>query len=68
VRNALWLAWMRLPIGLLLRECGRLLRPVWRDAAVAGGLLGALAGLPWAIRRRRVMPARVLAMYRLLYG
>lgn len=68
VRNALWLAWMRLPWGLLLRECRRLLRPIWRDGAVAVGLFGALAGLPWAIRRRRVVPSRVVAMYPLLYG
>lgn len=68
VRNALWVAWMRLPCALLVRECTRLLRPMLRDPAVGAGLVAALAGLPWALRRRRVVPARVERLYRLLHG
>ncbi len=68
VRNALWLAWMRLPVGLLVRESARLLRAALRDAHARAGWVAALAGLPWVIRQRKVVPPRVVRLYRLLHG
>ena len=68
VRNALWLAWMRLPLALSLRESARLLRPAMRDMAILKAGLAALRGLPWVLRRRRVVPAQLARWYRLLHG
>jgi hypothetical protein len=55
-RNALWTAWLRLPMRAALREsAAELRRAAGRGCAmrVAGA---ALAGLPWALRRRRPIP------------
>ena len=62
-RNRLWIAWMRLPLASAWHEtCG-----VWREARAAGvggpALRRALAGLPWALSQRRVLPPRVHAMH-----
>jgi N-acetylglucosaminyl-diphospho-decaprenol L-rhamnosyltransferase len=66
LRNRLWSAWLR--------------RPLPRAAAltvglIAGGrrrslpaLMGALRGLPWIARERRVLPAHVERSLRLLDG
>jgi GT2 family glycosyltransferase len=61
LRNDLWSAWLRRPAASALRRTARILgaelgrRP--RDAA--RGALQALAGAPWVMRERRVVPARV---------
>ncbi|WP_144639440.1 glycosyltransferase family 2 protein [Bordetella genomosp. 13] len=59
-RNALWLAWMRLPARIAWRQT--------RRAAVSGNglrvLAQALPGLPRALSRRRVVSASVLAQLR----
>lgn len=66
-RNRLWIAWMRLPASTAWRETGRWLRR-GADSGVLGAVLRqALAGLPWALARRRVVPPRVDAMYRAVY-
>jgi GT2 family glycosyltransferase len=65
-RNALWLAWLRLPAGMMLADtlhaCLAALRS--RDDALA--VLAALRGLPWALARRRVIPAPLARMAQLL--
>jgi GT2 family glycosyltransferase len=66
-RNALWVAWMRLPLALLLRETGRILRGAVRDRA-SGGVWQALRELPWALRRRKVISPEVARLYRMLHG
>lgn len=67
-RNRIWLAWLRLPWRLAWCES----RMVAREAAAAGLLraaLGhALVGLPWVLRRRRVLPAHVVEMLQRVYG
>ena len=71
LRNALWICWMRLPLMLALRESLRLLRKARRERrerVMIAGLLAALRGLPWALRRRRVLPPAVLRLYRRLHG
>ncbi|GAA4323621.1 glycosyltransferase family 2 protein [Pigmentiphaga soli] len=66
LRNALWVAWLRLPLRAAWRETVK----VWREAARQGIALGvasaALRGLPWVLRRRQVIPPPVRAMYRLV--
>lgn len=59
-RNRFWLAWLRLPWRLAWHE----MRKVWRDGRAQGvlgaALCSALAGLPWVLARRRVLPPAVV--------
>ncbi len=59
LRNALWSAWLRRPVGSAFRETVRLLRTSPRDKTALLGLGHALVGLPWVIRERRVVPPSV---------
>jgi N-acetylglucosaminyl-diphospho-decaprenol L-rhamnosyltransferase len=59
VRNRLWVGWMRLPLTVALARTFSVLRGARGDSAQRAGLVEALAGLPWALRRRRVVPPRV---------
>jgi GT2 family glycosyltransferase len=65
-RNALWLAWLRLPARMMLSDtlgaCWAALRS--REDALA--VLAALRGLPWALARRKVIPAQLAGMAQLL--
>ncbi len=66
VRNALWFAFLRRPapavaLGALL-ALGRALR----DADARGGLVEALRAVPWALRKRRVVPPEVERRLRML--
>jgi GT2 family glycosyltransferase len=66
VRNALWSAWLRRPLASALRKTGRLIRAAPRTSATWRGLAAALAGLPWVLRQRRVVPPHVEQSFRLL--
>jgi GT2 family glycosyltransferase len=59
LRNALWCAWLRRPLGGALRRSWRLLESAPRDGVTLRALAGALAGLPWVLRHRRVVPPAV---------
>ncbi|MCM5682813.1 glycosyltransferase [Schlegelella sp. S2-27] len=67
-RNALWIAWLRLPGASLRHETHRVLR----EAADAGllwpVLVRALVGLPWVLRHRRVVPPEVERMRQQVLG
>jgi GT2 family glycosyltransferase len=65
LRNALWSAWLRRPWPSAMRRSVAVLRERgrWADAPA---LLGALRGLPWVLRHRRVIPASVEAALRRL--
>lgn len=69
VRNALWVAWMRLPLMSALRDTWRI---CIRDAGkanrqvLASALLSAVRGLPWVFRNRRVVPGDTALLYRML--
>jgi GT2 family glycosyltransferase len=65
VRNALWSAWLRRPLASALSKSGRLVRTAPASTAYRG-LATALAGLPWVLRRRRVVPPQVEQWLRLL--
>ncbi|MDB5755475.1 MAG: glycosyl transferase family 2, partial [Massilia sp.] len=65
-RNALWLAWLRLPADMMLADTWRACRAALhsRDDAIA--LLAALRGVRWALAGRSVIPAPLANMARLL--
>ncbi|WP_298234296.1 glycosyltransferase [uncultured Azohydromonas sp.] len=67
-RNRFWLAWLRLPWRLAWHET----RKVWRDGQAQGvlgaALWSALAGLPWTLARRRVLPPAVVQMIVKVHG
>jgi GT2 family glycosyltransferase len=65
VRNALWFAWRR-PLAGALRRTLRAARPLLWDPAARRGFAAAVAGLPWVLRQRRVVPPEVEHGLRLL--
>jgi GT2 family glycosyltransferase len=65
-RNALWLAWLRLPAGMMLADTGRACLAALRSGDDAQAVLAALRGLPWALARRKVIPAPLACMAQLL--
>jgi GT2 family glycosyltransferase len=59
VRNALWTAWLRRPFRSALGRSVVLSREAVRDAAGRRGLAQAMAGLPWILLERRLVPDEV---------
>jgi GT2 family glycosyltransferase len=66
-RNALWVAWMRLPRDVAWRRTRQALHAMKANQTLLRDGLDALRGLPWALRHRREVPPRVEAMRRLLH-
>jgi hypothetical protein len=66
IRNTLWTTWLRRPAGSALRHTGTLLRRFPPDRATAAAVAEAVAGLPWVLRERRVVPPQVERGLRLL--
>jgi GT2 family glycosyltransferase len=66
VRNALWFAWLRRPLGSALRRTFRAARAAPWEPAARRGFFAALAGLPWVLWQRRVVPREVERGLRLL--
>jgi GT2 family glycosyltransferase len=66
MRNALWFAWLRRPLGSALRRTFRAACALPWDAAVRHGFFAALAGLPGVLHQRRVVPPEVERSLRLL--
>lgn len=63
MRNALWVAWMRLPLGPALRETLRLCRSAYGRRVLLPALVGALRGLPWVLRKRQVIAVETAHWY-----
>ncbi|MEU6393212.1 glycosyltransferase [Streptomyces sp. NPDC046939] len=61
IRNTLWFTWLRRPWPAALRRTAHLARTVPRDAASVRAFAEAFAGLPWVLRQRTPVPARVEA-------
>ncbi|HEX8989687.1 MAG TPA: glycosyltransferase [Rhodocyclaceae bacterium] len=59
LRNALWCAWLRRPARSAWRETRRRLREARRDPQLLRGVAEAIAGLPWTLASRRVIPPTV---------
>ncbi|HJV63297.1 MAG TPA: glycosyltransferase [Albitalea sp.] len=68
IRNKIWIAWMRLPPASACQESRRVLREAARTGLLMRALGQSLAGLPWALRRRAVVPRRVTAMVEQVAG
>ena len=66
VRNALWFAWLRRPLPSVLRRTFAVLRSALHNQTARQGFIHALAGLPWVLRQRRVVPPTVEAGLRQL--
>jgi GT2 family glycosyltransferase len=64
-RNELWAAWLRRPLGVALRRTAALVVDAAADRACGRALAESVRGLPWALRRRCVVPGRVEALCRL---
>jgi GT2 family glycosyltransferase len=66
VRNRLWLAWLRRPLGSALRRTFAVARSEPWDRVALRGFVAAFAELPWLLRERRVVPPHVEYGLRLL--
>lgn len=67
-RNALWIAWLRLPARAAAKESLRALRDAGRHGVMAWALAEAAAGVAWVAARRRVLPEQVEYMRRQVLG
>lgn len=67
-RNRIWIAWLRLPRGLAMRETRRVLRALPSSTEAAGVLLYALRGVPWVQGDRHLLPPEVVAQYERVFG
>jgi GT2 family glycosyltransferase len=65
-RNSLWVAWLRLPVTLAVRETLRVVRPAVRTRGGRRGLLDAVAGWRWVSQERTVVPPEIAARRRRL--
>lgn len=66
IRNALWVAWLRLPFTSALRETWRLCRSAPHSSVLKAALLEALHEASWVRRNRKVLPRNVQMWYRQL--
>jgi GT2 family glycosyltransferase len=66
VRNALWSAWLRRPLGGAARRTVRLASLAVHQPGAWQGVLLALLGLPWVLRERRPVDAELEAALRTL--
>lgn len=67
IRNALWVAWIRLPFLLAMQQTYRILRDAYQNHVLNAGLFSAIRALPWVIKRRQVLPPEVVHLYRKLH-
>ena len=66
VRNALWSAWLRRPLGGAARQTAHLAALAIHQPGAWSGILLALLGLPWVLRERRPVPRELEAALRTL--
>jgi GT2 family glycosyltransferase len=66
VRNALWSAWLRRPLGGAARQTAHLAALAMHQPGAWSGILLALLGLPWVLRERRPVPRELEAELRTL--
>jgi GT2 family glycosyltransferase len=61
IRNTLWTLWLRRPARAALARSVEVVRSAPSDRTTARAVVAALAGLPWVLRARRVVPFDVEA-------
>jgi GT2 family glycosyltransferase len=66
IRNALWSAWLRRPLGGAARQTAHLAALAVHQPGAWSGILLALAGLPWVLRERRPVHPELEAALRTL--
>jgi GT2 family glycosyltransferase len=66
VRNALWSAWLRRPLGGAARQTAHLAALAMHQQGAWSGVLLAILGLPWVLRERRPVPRELEAALRSL--
>jgi GT2 family glycosyltransferase len=66
VRNALWSAWLRRPLGGAARQTAHLAARAMHQPGAWSGILLALLGLPWVLRERRPVHPELEAALRTL--
>jgi GT2 family glycosyltransferase len=66
VRNALWSAWLRRPLGGAARQTAHLAALAIHQPGAWSGVLLAMLGLPWVLRERRPVPRELEAALRTL--
>jgi GT2 family glycosyltransferase len=66
VRNALWSAWLRRPLGGAARQTIHLAALAMHQPGARSGILLALVGLPWVLRERRPVHPELEAALRTL--
>jgi GT2 family glycosyltransferase len=66
VRNALWSAWLRRPLGGAARQTAHLTALALHQPGASSGLLLAMLGLPWVLRERRPVHPELEAALRTL--
>ncbi|WP_423199912.1 MULTISPECIES: glycosyltransferase family 2 protein [unclassified Cupriavidus] len=57
-RNAIWAAWLRLPMTMAWRITAARLPQIWREQGRTG-VADTLRGMGWVLRERRVVPRHV---------
>ncbi|MCC6493130.1 MAG: glycosyltransferase [Pirellulales bacterium] len=68
LRNRLWVHWLRRPATRSLVKTWQAVWRIGKDPGALGSLASALAGLPWVLRERRVVPPHIERQLRLLEG
>ena len=66
LRNALWVAWLRRPFWSAMACSTEIVGRAGWSRTTLSGVCDAARGLPWVLRKRRVIPPRVEALYALL--
>jgi GT2 family glycosyltransferase len=66
IRNALWVAWMRLPLASALWDTLRICRRPYNRKVLGSAFVSALFGLPWVMKKRKVIPSDTELLYRML--
>jgi GT2 family glycosyltransferase len=66
VRNALWSAWLRRPLGGAARRTAHLAALAMHQPGALSGVLLAMLGLPWVLRERRPVHRELEAALRTL--
>ena len=67
VRNALWSAWLRRPLGGAARRTAHVAVQGMSQPGVLAGVLAAMCGLPWVLRERRPVRPELEAALRSLH-